>query len=49
MKLGPNTAVFAIFFLLSLFEALSNKDWLYAGIFIALGVMSLFADNPFKK
>ena len=42
-----NLAVFIIFFGIALIEALQNKDWLLAGLFLALGVLSLWAD--FKK
>jgi hypothetical protein len=39
-----NLAVFALFFGLALIEALQNQNWLEAGIFAALGVISLWAD-----
>lgn len=42
-----NLAVFIIFFGIALIEALRNGDWLLAALFIALGIMSLWAD--FKK
>ena len=43
-KLGANSAVFFLFFLLSLFEVVRERNWLWAGIFIALGVISFRAD-----
>jgi hypothetical protein len=42
-----NGAVFIIFFGIALIEALQKKNWLEAGLFLALGVLSLWAD--FKK
>jgi len=42
-----NLTVFVIFFGLALIEALKNSNWLSAILFIALGIMSLWAD--FKK
>jgi len=42
-----NIAVFIIFFGIALIEALQKQNWLEAGLFAALGVLSLYAD--FKK
>jgi len=41
---GANTAVFLLFFLLSLFEAVTARNWVLAALFLALGVISLRAD-----
>ena len=42
-----NLAVFIIFFGIALIEALQKQNWLEAALFLALGVLSLWAD--FKK
>ena len=42
-----NIAVFIIFFGLALIEAIKHHDWLEAILFLALGVVSLWAD--FRK
>lgn len=42
-----NVAVFALFFGVALIEALQKQNWLEAGLFLALGILSLWAD--FKK
>ncbi len=42
-----NFVVFIIFFGIALIEALQKKNWLGAGLFLALGVLSLWAD--FRK
>ena len=49
MKIPPftNLAVSVIFFGIALIEALQKQAWLEAGLFLALGVLSLWAD--FKK
>jgi len=39
--------VFIIFFGIALIEALQRKSWLAAALFLALGVLSLWAD--FRK
>lgn len=49
MKLGTNTAIFIIFFGISLLEAFRERNWLLAGLFLALGLVFLRADNPRKK
>ena len=40
-----NLAVFIIFFGIALIEALQKQNWLEAGLFLALGLFSLFADT----
>lgn len=49
MKQVPftNLAVFILFFGIALIEALQKQNWLEAGLFAALGVVSLWAD--FRK
>ncbi len=42
-----NIAVFVIFFGIALIEALQKQNYLEAALFLALGVLSLWAD--FKK
>lgn len=42
-----NFAVFVIFFGIALIEALQKQSWLEAGLFLALGALSLWAD--FRK
>ena len=39
-----NFAVFIIFFGIALIEALQKQNWLEAGLFFALGIISLRAD-----
>lgn len=39
-----NLAVFIIFFGIALIEALQKQNWLEAGLFLALGIISLLAD-----
>lgn len=46
-KLGANFAVFVLFFGIALVEAFQKQNWLEAGLFLALGLMFLWAD--FKK
>ncbi len=47
-KLGfTNLAVFVIFFGIALIEAVQKGNWVEALLFLALGVLSLWAD--FKK
>jgi len=43
-KLGANFAVFILFFGIALIEAFQKQNWLEAILFLALGVMSLWAD-----
>lgn len=42
-----NIAVFILFFGIALIEAIQKQNWLEAGLFLALGIISLWAD--FKK
>jgi hypothetical protein len=42
-----NIAVFVLFFGIALIEAFQNRNWLEATLFLALGILSLWAD--FKK
>ncbi len=39
-----NLAVFVIFFGIALFEAFKNRNWVAAALFLALGVLSIWAD-----
>lgn len=39
-----NFAVFILFFGIALLEALQKDNWLEAGLFLALGVLSLWTD-----
>jgi hypothetical protein len=39
-----NLAVFILFFGIALIEALQKNNWLKASLFMALGVVSLWAD-----
>jgi hypothetical protein len=39
-----NFAVFIIFFGIALIEAFQKNNWLEAALFLALGIMSLWAD-----
>ena len=42
-----NLAVFVIFFGIALIEAFQKQNWLEASLFLALGILSFWAD--FKK
>jgi len=42
-----NIAVFVIFFGIAFIEAFQKQNWLEAALFLALGVLSLWAD--FRK
>ncbi len=44
----PNIAVFILFFGIALIEALKQSNWLGAALFVALGVLSLWADFRMK-
>ena len=48
LKLGANFAVFIIFFGIALIEALQKQNYLEASLFLALGIISLFADSVKK-
>lgn len=43
-KVGAGTAVFVLFFGIALIEAFQESNWLLAGLFLALGALSLWAD-----
>jgi len=47
MKNPPfaNLAIFVLFFGLALIEAFQDQQWLKATLFLALGVLSLWADT----
>lgn len=45
----PNLAVFIIFFGLAMIEVLAERDWIEAGFFAAVGIVSLRADFPGRK
>ncbi|MEK7109566.1 MAG: hypothetical protein AAB919_04035 [Patescibacteria group bacterium] len=44
-----NFAVFIIFFGIALIEAVQKGNWLEAALFLALGVLSLWADFSKKQ
>jgi hypothetical protein len=44
-----NLAVFVLFFGLALVEAIQNRGWIEAVLFMALGIMSLWADFHKKQ
>jgi hypothetical protein len=44
--LGTNVAVFILFFLISLFEAFSARNWIVAALWLACGALFLRADLP---
>lgn len=48
VQAGTNATIFILFFCIALIEALQVHNWFLAGLFIALGVLSLYADN-FRK
>jgi len=41
---GSATAVYMLFFLLSLIEAVRHGDWIMVAVFVALGILSISAD-----
>lgn len=49
MKLGHNFAVFVLFFGLALIKAFIDHRWPEALIFLALGLLSLWADFKAKS
>jgi hypothetical protein len=49
MKLGPNVAIFILFFGVALVEAFQQGNWLLAGLFLALGVMFVNSDRVKRK
>lgn len=44
LKLGSSATVFILFFGAAMLDALSGQEWVRAGVFFALGVLSLWAD-----
>lgn len=44
-----NLAVFIIFFGTALFQAVQERNWIEAALFLALGVLSLWADFQRKS
>ncbi|MEK7567781.1 MAG: hypothetical protein AAB513_02570 [Patescibacteria group bacterium] len=44
-----NVAVFIIFFGIALIEAIQKSNWLEASLFMALGILSLWADFQKNK
>lgn len=44
LKFGTNFAVFVLFFGIALVEALQRSNWIEACLFLALGLLSLWAD-----
>lgn len=44
LKLGASSAIFILFFGAALLDALSGQEWIRVGVFLALGVLSLWAD-----
>jgi hypothetical protein len=49
MKINPNFAVFILFFGIALVEALQSRNWLLSGLFILVGFVFLYSDNPKNK
>ena len=51
MKTLPftNLAVFVLFFSIALIEAIQKSNWIEAALFLALGVVSLWADFSKKQ
>lgn len=45
LKLGTNFAVFVLFFGVSVLEAVQTKNWEKAILWLAIGILFLFADN----
>lgn len=41
---GTNITIFALFFLMSLLEALGSQNWIVAGLWLAFGALFLRAD-----
>lgn len=49
MKLGTNSAIVLLFFGVALIEAIQLRNWLFALVFVALGLMAYKADNKKRK
>ena len=45
MRPGTNVTVFLLFFGIALLEALDERNWLKAALWLAVGLVFLFADN----
>jgi hypothetical protein len=45
LRLGPNFAVFALFFGLSLVEAFQSRNWLRAAFWLAIAIVFLYTDR----
>jgi len=44
LTIGPNVAVFALFFGVALLDALRSGDWLRAAFWVAIGLVFLRGD-----
>jgi hypothetical protein len=44
LKVGQSSAVFFLFFLLALIEAVGSGNWLLSLVFVFLGLLSMRAD-----
>jgi len=42
---NTNLAIFMLFFGIALIESFQKQNWLEAGLFLALGVLSFWADT----
>jgi hypothetical protein len=49
MKLGSNMTIFILFFGIALVEAFQSHNWLLAGLFLLVGIVSLYQDRLKKK
>ncbi|MBV9217770.1 MAG: hypothetical protein JO053_16505 [Acidobacteria bacterium] len=45
IKFGSNFAVFLLFFGLAALDAVKSQDWLRSALWVALGLVFLFADS----
>jgi hypothetical protein len=45
IKLGPNFAVFLLFFGVAALETFQSRNWLKAVFWLAIGIVFLIADN----
>jgi len=48
LRFGANFAIFILFFGIALIESFQKQNYLEAVLFLALGVISLFADSVKK-
>ncbi len=44
LKFGANLAIFILFFGIALIEAIQKDNWVEAALFLALGLLFLWAD-----